>query len=123
MLVIGFLALSAGLYQGLVFLGLSEPSLEIRGLAILWVLLAGVYEEIIYRGGVQRLLIAAGVGTFWGVLLTAMLFGLAHDGLVHVVFAFILGIYLGIVAQWEGSIRTSIACHVLNNAVALAVLS
>ena len=63
-------------------------------------------------------------GVSWGLLITAALFSLAHGGgPAYFVVTFILGIYLGLVAQWEGSVRTSIACHVLNNAVALAVLA
>jgi membrane protease YdiL (CAAX protease family) len=129
-LVVGFVALSGGLHQGLVSLELRETGslAEIDGwvresrarapsflLALLALGIApGFGEEILFRGFVHRGL-AARIGPHWGVLVSAAIFGLAHFDPVHSSLAFLLGAYLGVVTQLAGCIRTAILCHVVNN--------
>lgn len=129
-LVVGFIALSSALHQGLVSLELRETgslaeidamvrSARARAPSFLLALLAfgiapGFGEEILFRGLLQRELVAR-IGASWGVLLAAALFGLAHFDPVHSPLAFVLGTYLGIVTLLAGSVRTAILCHLLNN--------
>ena len=82
-------------------------------------LVAGVSEELFFRGLVQRALERrlAGVrgGALVAVLAASSAFALAHWDPVHSPAAFVLGLYLGAVAQLTGSVRPAIACHVINN--------
>jgi len=129
-LVVGFVALSGGLHQGLVSLELRETGslaeidamvreARARAPSFLLALLAlgiapGFGEEILFRGFVQRGLVPR-IGARGGVVLAAAIFGLAHFDPVHSSLAFLLGAYLGVVTQLAGSIRTAILCHVVNN--------
>jgi membrane protease YdiL (CAAX protease family) len=108
-LVVGFIALSTCLAALL-----PEDGVVLTRVAALWVISAGVYEEIIFRGILQGAL----VKTFRpgpGILLTAALFGASHLDPIQGLYAFTLGIYLGVVTWKSGSIRIAIACHVLHN--------
>jgi membrane protease YdiL (CAAX protease family) len=132
--MVGFIALSSALHQGLVSFELRETGslaqidavvreARARAPSFLLVLLAmgiapGFGEEILFRGFIQRGL-ASRLGPHWGVLLAAAIFGLAHFDLVHSALAFLLGAYLGVVTQLAGGIRTAILCHVVNNTLGI----
>jgi membrane protease YdiL (CAAX protease family) len=94
------------------------PSLALALLAM--GLAPGIAEELLFRGLVQRSL-ARQLGPPIGILGGAALFALAHADPVQSSAAFLLGLYLGAVAQLAGSIRAAIACHVVNNLVATSV--
>ena len=79
-------------------------------------LLPGIAEELLFRGASLELL-RARFGPVVGVCGSALLFGLAHLDPVHVVAAFVLGLYLGVVAVCGHSVWPAVACHVANNAV------
>lgn len=81
-------------------------------------LAAGVGEELFFRGYAQTRLVRRW-GPAVGILVASALFGLIHMDPVHSTFAFLFGIYLGFLAHRAGSIRPSVACHVVNNAVAV----
>jgi membrane protease YdiL (CAAX protease family) len=133
-LVVGFVALSGGLHQGLVSLELRETGslaeidamvreARARAPSFLLALLAlgiapGFGEEILFRGFLQRGLVSR-LGPHRGILLSAAIFGLAHFDPVHSSLAFLLGVYLGVVTQLAGCIRTAILCHVLNNTLGI----
>ena len=74
----------------------------------------GIAEELLFRGYIQtRFSQRWGVG--WGVLWTALLFGVMHLDFIHGVFAFALGVYLGYLTEWTGSIVPAMICHAANN--------
>ncbi len=52
-------------------------------------------------------------------LAAACLFGAAHGDPVHAAAAAVLGLYLGTVALLAASTRAAVACHVVNNTVAV----
>jgi uncharacterized protein len=81
-------------------------------------LAAGVAEEIFFRGYAQSRLVKRW-GPVAGILITSALFGIIHMDPVHSSFAFAFGSYLGLVAYRVGSIRPTIASHIVNNAVAV----
>ncbi|HEY8495230.1 MAG TPA: CPBP family intramembrane glutamic endopeptidase [Myxococcota bacterium] len=94
--------------------GAGELLLALAALA----LAAAGAEELFFRGLLQRgferrLGPAAAIG------LAAALFATAHGDLVHAAAAFPLGVYLGVLARLDGSIRAAFAAHALNNAVAV----
>lgn len=78
----------------------------------------GIGEEIFFRGLVQRGL-TQWLGRAGAVLAASAAFGAIHGDPVHAAGAFVLGLYLGAVAELTGGTRAPIACHVLNNLAAV----
>jgi membrane protease YdiL (CAAX protease family) len=81
---------------------------------------AGVGEELLCRGWLQRGL-QARFGATAAIVVSSLIFGALHLEPVHAVAAGLLGVYLGCVAWLADSVRASIACHIANNATAVAV--
>ena len=79
---------------------------------------SAVAEELLFRGLVQRGLEGV-VGAAGAIGVTALAFGAAHADLVHAAAALPLGIYLGVLAWLDGSIRPALVAHAANNAVAV----
>lgn len=75
-------------------------------------------EELFFRGLLQRGLVRR-IGAPGGVALAALAFGAAHADWLHGAAAFLLGLFLGAIAQRADSIRPAIAAHAANNGVAL----
>lgn len=82
---------------------------------------AGIGEELAFRG-----FILTGLGSRLSggaaVVLTAGLFAIAHLNLPHAVLVFPLGVWLGAVVCWTGSVYPAMALHVVNNAMAVGWL-
>jgi membrane protease YdiL (CAAX protease family) len=74
----------------------------------------GVAEELLFRGYIQTRF-SRRWGPGWGVLWTSLLFGAMHLDFVQGAFAFALGIYLGYLTEWTGSIVPAMICHAANN--------
>ena len=74
----------------------------------------GIAEELLFRGYIQTRF-SQRWGAGWGVLWTALLFGVMHLDFIHGTFAFALGIYLGYLTEWTGSIVPAMICHAANN--------
>jgi membrane protease YdiL (CAAX protease family) len=133
LLAVGAIALSHALDGVLELTGLREHSAiasfdftlaGARGgalaIALLGIGLApGIAEELLFRGFVQRGL-EARLGPAAAIVLAAALFGAFHADLVYAVSAGVLGLYLGLAAQLAGSTRAAIACHAVNNLLAVA---
>jgi membrane protease YdiL (CAAX protease family) len=65
--------------------------------------MAALGEELLFRGALQPLI---------GLVPTAVIFGLLHaTGLAHIVLATLLGLWLGWLYQWTGSLWPPIAAH------------
>jgi len=95
----------------------------VRGRALLLSILAfglapGVSEELLCRGLLQRGFVRR-LNAPLGILLASAIFGALHVDPIHAMFAAALGLYLGIASHLAGGIRASIACHTVNNLVAL----
>lgn len=75
---------------------------------------APLAEEIVYRGFCLRHLL--GRGRMFAIVLSALLFGVMHANLAQMLFAFLVGLVLGVVAV-EYSIIYAIILHVINNFV------
>ncbi len=76
--------------------------------------LAGTAEEMLFRGFMQTRLTARW-GPAAGVVVTSLCFGLAHFDIVQGSAAVALGLFLGAITEWSGSLRPAIICHVMNN--------
>lgn len=94
--------------------GMGEDSfLPLMG--IYTVILAAVGEELIFRGMTTALFKRAGCGFWLANILQAALFGLFHLNFIQGVYAFILGMALGCVVEWYGTLSAGIALHMCFN--------
>jgi membrane protease YdiL (CAAX protease family) len=136
LLIVGMLALSHGLDGILALSGLREQSslgevaerlAGARGGA-LWIAMIGLAiapslgEELLCRGFLQRGL-RQRLGAPAAIAISALVFGALHLDPVHSVFAAALGLYLGLAAEWAGSTRASIGCHLVNNLTAVGAMA
>ena len=83
---------------------------------VVWLVLGltpGICEELFFRGlvfsGMRRL------GAWPAVLVTALLFGLAHASIYRLLPTFILGVLLGVLRWRSGSVVPGIVMHAVNN--------
>ena len=90
--------------------GMYSLIVEIFSVAVV----AGIVEEIIFRGIALRRLIPA-FGNFWSVIITALLFGLAHGTPIAIGYAFVLGLLFGSIFVCYKSIVPCIVCHIFFN--------
>lgn len=86
--------------------------------AVLWVLFIslapGLMEELLFRGYLQTRLLKRWNPCF-AILVSSALFGLAHVTPHRIAFAFIVGLYLGVLAWRTGSIWPGVLCHAFIN--------
>ncbi|MCL2433288.1 MAG: CPBP family intramembrane metalloprotease [Clostridia bacterium] len=92
------------------------------------ILLAPIAEELIFRGTVIPILTtpapnqtAKMFSPIAAAIIPAALFGLIHGNVVQGGYAFILGILLGLVFIWSGSIWTAIVVHMAFNATSMVL--
>lgn len=84
--------------------------------------LAGFCEEVLFRGVLQPA-IAYHLDAPAGILLAALLFGLAHPlSISYVVVVFLIGIYLGVLLEVTDNLLVVILIHGLYDLVAMAYL-
>jgi membrane protease YdiL (CAAX protease family) len=92
-----------------------RPSTEAERLT--WILVAvsvGFCEEVVYRGYLQRQLSALAGRPSFGIVLSALLFGVAHaeQGVGSAVRIAGYGLALGVLARARRSLLPGIVCHV-----------
>ena len=78
------------------------------------VVIPSVFEEVFYRG----ILIDLFERFKGGVVITAMLFAVSHNGIVSMVNAFVFGLLIGYVYKRTRSIYYCITIHFINNLIA-----
>lgn len=71
-------------------------------------------EEWLFRGYMQTRL-SRRWGRWAAIAITACLFGIMHLNIPQGIFAALLGVYIGYLAEKTGSIRVGMACHFANN--------
>lgn len=76
-------------------------------------LTAGFCEETLFRGYLQRQFMALTQNAPMGILLAAVMFGIAHgyQGFARAVEVGVLGVMHGILAQWRRSVRPGMIAH------------
>ncbi|MDE7335330.1 MAG: CPBP family intramembrane metalloprotease [Muribaculaceae bacterium] len=82
-------------------------------------LLTGLAEEIFFRGALQGILQSRPMSTHLAIWLTALIFALMHGQMVGLIPRTLLGAFFGYATVRTDSLWTAIACHALNNALAL----
>ncbi len=79
--------------------------------------LAAVGEELLFRGIAQRLLIKMFKNPWAGIIVSAFLFSAMHLQFYGFLPRFVLGILLGVVYWYSGSLWTAILAHFVYDAV------
>jgi uncharacterized protein len=80
-------------------------------------LIPAVAEEIFFRAGVQQLLGEWIRKPYVAIVLGAAFFSFMHFDATGFIVRFILGLYLGYLFYWSGSLRLSIIAHFIFNAM------
>jgi membrane protease YdiL (CAAX protease family) len=90
-------------------------------LLALAVIVAPLCEEIFFRGfvfpGLRR-----GLPVGWAVLVSALIFGLAHADLGSLPVLIVIGLLLALLRWWSGSLYPGLLLHMLNNGISAAVI-
>ncbi len=84
-------------------------------------LLPAVFEELLYRGFIYRSL-AMRLGPGVAVILSALLFCVAHLNIYDVVPLLVLGVILALLVRETKSLETAMIVHFANNAFSMLVL-
>lgn len=94
----------------------SNLLLEGSDLAIIvsTVIMAPLVEELIFRGLMLSRL-RKGMSDWMAILLSALIFGLAHGQILWMVYTFVLGVVFGLVAVKSESILPTLALHMVFN--------
>ncbi|MFO7829052.1 MAG: CPBP family intramembrane glutamic endopeptidase [Bacteroidales bacterium] len=82
-------------------------------------ILPAVGEELIFRGVIQRLFAEWTKNIHWGIFIAAFLFSFMHIQFYGFVPRMIIGILLGYLFYWSGSIWAPILGHFINNTMAV----
>ena len=84
--------------------------------------LAGAGEEVFFRGWMQGALTNR-MGVWAGILIASLIFGLAHYlSTIYFIYAFITGIYLGVIYYATGNLYAVMMIHALYDFIALIYL-
>ncbi|WP_320664140.1 CPBP family intramembrane glutamic endopeptidase [Prochlorococcus sp. MIT 1223] len=94
----------------------SKNSLALFLLLITTVILAPVFEELIFRGALLPAL-AMKFGRYWGVIISALVFALAHLSVGELAPLFVLGIGLGVLRVKSGRLFSCAIMHSLWNGI------
>jgi membrane protease YdiL (CAAX protease family) len=84
--------------------------------------LAAVGEELLFRGMVQRLLIKMFRNPWPGIIITALLFSAMHMQFYGFLPRFALGILLGAIYWYSGSLWTAILAHFVYDALVIVLV-
>jgi uncharacterized protein len=84
--------------------------------------LAAVGEELLFRGMAQRLLIKMFKNPWAGIIVAAFLFSAMHIQFYGFVPRFVLGILLGVIYWYSGSLWTAMFAHFMYDAVLIVVV-
>tara|TARA_Y100001968_G_scaffold56140_2_gene47322 strand:- start:2101 stop:3459 length:1359 start_codon:yes stop_codon:yes gene_type:complete len=99
----------------------SKNSWALLLLLLTTILIAPIFEELIFRGTLLPIL-AKDLGSFWGVIVSALVFALAHLSVGELPPLFVLGIGLGILRLSSGRLFPCAIMHSLWNGITFANL-
>lgn len=89
---------------------------------VLVAVFAGVGEELLFRGVLQRLFIKLFKNPWAGILITAFIFSAIHLQFYGFIPRFILGILLGLLYWYSGSLWPAIIAHFVYDAFAVVMI-
>ena len=85
-------------------------------------ILAAIGEEIFFRGILQRIFIQVFRNPWWGIIVTAAIFSAIHGQFLGFIPRMVLGIILGALYWYSGSLWTSIAGHLTFNGLQILLV-
>lgn len=85
-------------------------------------LFAGIGEELFFRGILQRMFIRLTKNPWMGIVLTAAIFSGIHFQFYGFFPRFLLGILLGAIYWYSGSLWVAILCHFLYDAAVIVLI-
>jgi uncharacterized protein len=90
---------------------------------IIIALLPAICEEVCFRGALQRIMIHITKNAWAGIIVTSILFSALHFQFQGFLPRMFLGMILGAVYWYSGSLWPSILAHFVNNAIQVIVVS
>jgi sodium transport system permease protein len=90
------------------------------GLLLLGAVVPAICEEALFRGLIFGAL--RGMGAGWALLLSSLLFGLAHGSVYRLLPTFTLGMVMGLLRWRSGSLLPSMVFHGLHNGLAVTLI-
>lgn len=101
------------------------PVDRFRWFTLLAIFFAPIVEEIFFRGFMQPALVKK-TSVFWGILITALIFGISHtqylDFGAAMISVTVIGLILGIARHKTGSVMPGIFAHFFNNILAVVYI-
>jgi membrane protease YdiL (CAAX protease family) len=89
---------------------------------IIIALLPAIFEEVCFRGGIQNILTRWFKGPWIAIIITSLIFSAVHISYYGFFVRFALGIFLGLVFYYSGSLWLNILFHFLYNGVQVTAL-
>jgi uncharacterized protein len=86
-------------------------------------LLPAICEEVCFRGALQRVIIHITKNAWLGIIVTSILFSALHLQFQGFLPRMFLGLILGAIYWYSGSLWPSIVAHFINNAIQVIVVS
>lgn len=105
---------SLAYHEALRVLLMTHAPAEIVGRVLLFCVVPALIEELAFRGFCQTSL-AAAYGPRIALVITAALFAVLHGQPWYLPFYLLLGLYLGVLYRWKGTLWLPIVAHFVNN--------
>ena len=84
--------------------------------------LGQICEEVVFRGGIMKPMIERNVRPWIPIVVSAMIFGLAHGNLTQIIFATCVGLVFAIVYYRTRSLIITTVCHIANNSLSVLLM-
>ncbi len=101
----------------------ARNSLEVLLNVIIIALLPAICEEVCFRGALQRIMIHITKNAWAGIIVTSILFSALHLQFQGFLPRMFLGMILGAIYWYSGSLWPSILAHFVNNAIQVIAVS
>ncbi len=84
--------------------------------------LAALCEELFFRAVMQKIMIKWTNSIHWGVWITGAIFSILHLEFLGFFPRMLMGVYLGYLFVWSGSLWVSVVAHFINNSLIVVIL-
>ena len=99
-----------------------ETPVDLLNMLVVLALLPAVAEELFFRGILQRIFIQMTRRPWIGIIITAIIFSALHGQFLGFIPRMVLGIVLGALYWYSGSLYPGMLAHFLNNAVQIVLV-
>lgn len=89
---------------------------------IVLALLPAVCEETLFRGGLQNYMYRSSRKMWLSIIVVSLIFSAVHFSVYGFLSRFVLGVVLGLIFHYSGSLWLSILAHFVNNATAVMAM-